>query len=181
MRLTALLVASFIVVAAGAAAAQDRNRPIDAFFGTFSGGAIAENEDSIYFAVTARDTDVTIRPEGKGFSVNWTSVIRRGGDPKKPDVRRKSTTKAFAPTGTAGLYRAAGKLADPLEGDELSWARIKGSTLTVYLMVIDSAGAYQLQRYDRTLSPTGMQLTFTRVKDGERVRTVKGRLVKTGK
>ena len=47
-------------------------------------------------------------------------------------------------------------------------------------MVIDKDGAYQLQRYERKLVGTGMELTFTRLKDGEQVRTVKGRLVKTG-
>ena len=53
--------------------------PVSAFFGTYSGGGVAENEDSIYFAVTARDMDVVIRPAGAGFNVTWTSVIRRGG------------------------------------------------------------------------------------------------------
>ena len=50
-----------------------------------------------------------------------------------------------------------------------------------YLMVIDDNGAYQLQRYERALSGLGMALTFTRLRDGEEVRTAKGRLVKTAK
>ena len=61
----------------------------------------------------------------------------------------------------------------------MSWARIKENALVVYLMVIDKEGAYQLQRYERKLVGTGMELTFTRLKDGEKIRTVKGRLVKT--
>ena len=48
-------------------------------------------------------------------------------------------------------------------------------------MVIDDNGAYQLQRYERALSGLGMALTFTRLRDGEEVRTAKGRLVKTAK
>ena len=48
-------------------------------------------------------------------------------------------------------------------------------------MVINESGAYQLQRYERKLSGSGMELTFTRLKDGEKVRTVKGRLIKTGR
>lgn len=179
MRLIAIALAA--LVCASTAAAQNRDLPISAFFGTFSGGGIAKNDDSIYFAVTARDIDVTIRARGKGFTVAWTSVIRRGGDPKRPDVRRKSTTMHFVPTGRGRMYRAAGVKSDLLKGDELAWARVRGNTLSVYLMRIDGKGAYQVQRYDRTLSAMGMQLVFTRIKDGERVRSVKGRLIKTGK
>jgi hypothetical protein len=152
--------------------------PVSAFFGTYSGGGVAENEDSIYFAVTARDMDVVIRPAGAGFNVTWTSVIRRGGDPSNPKIKRKSTTRVFAPSQRPGIYRATAS-ADPISGKEMCWARVKGQSLIVYQMVIGVDGAYQLQRYVRTLSGLGMQLTFTRIKDGDRVRTVKGRMVKT--
>ncbi len=157
---------------------QAADLPVSAFFGTYSGGGVAENEDSIYFAVTARDMDVVIRPAGTGFKVAWTSVIRRGGDPSNPTIKRRSTSRVFAPTKRPGIYRANDS-GDAVSGQEMSWARIKGQSLIVYQMVIGGDGAYQLQRYVRTLSGLGMQLTFTRIKDGERVRTVKGRLVKT--
>lgn len=170
--------AAFLGAMATGAAARDL--PISAFVGTFVGGGVAENEDSIYFAVTARDFDVKIRALGEGFAITWTSVIRRGGDPDRPRIRRKSTSMVFVPSGRAGLYRATAS-GDPLAGGEMSWARIRGNTLTVYLMIVEADGSYQIQRYDRTLSPEGMQLVFTRIKDGERVRTVKGRLVKTAR
>lgn len=162
----------------GAAAAQDVS--IRAFYGTFSGGAVAENADSIYFRATARDTDVVIRPAENGFTITWASVIRAGGDPKNPKVKRKETTKRFVPAKPPGLYRAVGSN-DPLDGGELGWATVKGKSLLIYLMVIGKDGAYQIQRYERALSGLGMQLTFTRVRDGEQVRTAKGRLVKTAK
>jgi len=180
MALRALLSAALVIIWANAAAAQERALPVSAFFGTFSGGGVAKNEDSIYFAVTARDFDVVIRPDGKGFAVTWTSVIRRGGDPNRPKVRRNSTTRRFVPSGRPGLFRAVVS-GDPIAGKELAWARIKGHALIVYQMVIGKDGAYQLQRYERKLSGLGMQLTFTRLKDGERVRTVTGKLVKTEK
>lgn len=154
--------------------------PVTAFFGKFSGGGVAENDDSIYFAVTARDFDVEIGPAPGGFQVTWTSVIRRGGSPDQPRVRKKSTTKAFVPSATRGVYRATNS-GDPLSGQELAWARVTGNTLLIYLMVLDERGAYQIQRYARKLSGTGMELTFTRVKDGEKVREVKGRLIKTAR
>ena len=166
-----------VVTPGGSRAAADL--PIAAFFGTFTGGGVAENRDSIYFAVTARDFDVVIRPEGAGFRIDWTSVIRRGGDPARPDIRRKKTTKILVPAGAPGVFRGTGS-GDPLAGGELCWARIAGNTLKIFLMMVDKAGIYELQQYDRTLSGTGMQLIFTSLRDGDRVRTVKGRLVKTG-
>ncbi|HEY5608479.1 MAG TPA: hypothetical protein VIM38_09100 [Alphaproteobacteria bacterium] len=173
------LIAAILVLVAGSAfAQQQRTVAPAAFFGVFSGGGVAESEDSAYFGTTARDLDVTIRAEGNGFSVAWTSVIRQGGDPNKPNVRRKVTTRVFQPlAGRPGLYRAADS-GDPIAGQEMSWARIRGATLTVYLMGIDPDGTYELQRYDRTVGPGGMQLTFTRERDGEKVRKVTGRMVK---
>jgi hypothetical protein len=157
---------------------QAADLPFSAFFGTFSGGGVAENEDSAYFALTARDMDVVIRPDGAGFKVTWTSVIRPGGNSSKPRIKRKTTTRAFAPTDRAGIFRADSS-ADPISGKEMCWAHIEGQSLIVYQMVIGGDGAYQLQRYARTLSGLGMQLTFTRIRDGERIRTVRGRLVKS--
>jgi hypothetical protein len=177
----AISLAAVLLALATPARLQAADLPVSAFFGTYSGGGVAENEDSIYFAVTARDMDVVIRPEGPGlpgFKVTWTSVIRRGGDPSNPKIKRKSTSRTFTPTKRAGIFRAADS-ADPVSGKEMSWARIRDQSLIVYQMVIGDDGAYQLQRYVRTLSGLGMQLTFTRLKDGERVRTVKGRMVKT--
>jgi len=47
-------------------------------------------------------------------------------------------------------------------------------------MAADEAGTYELQQYDRTLTGLGMNLTFERLRDGDQVRVVKGRLAKTG-
>ncbi len=150
---------------------------IKAFYGEFRGGGVAENADSVYFGVTARDFDVVIAPDGNGFKVTWTSVIRSGGTPGNPDVRRKSAALVFEPTARAGIWRARNS-ADPVTGGQVGWAHIRNNTLSVYLMVVRDDGRYELQQYDRTIMPTGMELVFTRLRNGEEVRTVKGRLVK---
>ena len=178
MRRFLAILAGVAAMAAGPAAAADVS--IRAFYGTFSGGAVAENADSVYFATTARDSDVVIRPDGEGFSVTWTSVIRGGGTPGDPDVRRKSDTRTFVPSGRPGLWRATDS-GDPTKGGEMGWARIEDRSLIIYLMVIDAKGRYQIQRYERTVGGLGMDLTFSRVRDGEQVRTAKGRLVKIAK
>ena len=166
------------VAATGMVQAADLS--IKAFYGKFQGGGVAENDDSLYFGVTARDFDVDIQPAGSGFSVTWTSVIHTGGTPGKPEARRKTSVRTFNAIGRAGIWRAD-ESKDPVGGGELCWARIKDNTLTVYLMVVRDDGAYELQQYDRTLLPTGMEMTFTRLRDGEKVRRVKGRLVKVAR
>jgi hypothetical protein len=176
----AVVVFAALVAFSAPASAQKRTLSISHFFGTFSGGGVAENEDSLYFAVTARDFDVVIGPADGGFKIAWTSVIRGGGGAGKPRVRKKSTTRTFIAGARPGLFTATSS-GDPLSGKEMAWARIKDNALMVYLMIVDDDGAYQIQRYERKLSGTGMELTFTRLKDGEKIRTVTGRLIKTGR
>lgn len=175
---TLAIVGVLAIFAAGSAQAADLS--IKAFFGKFQGGGVAENDDSLYFGVTARDFDVEIQPAGAGFSVSWTSVIRGGGAPGKPETRRKTSVRTFKPSGRPGIWKAD-ESKDPLAGGELSWARIAGNTMTVYLMVIRDNGAYELQQYARTILPSGMEMVFTRQRDGEKVRSVKGRLVKVAR
>ena len=122
------------------AAAQDLRVP--AFFGSFNGSGIAEDADSLYFGVTVRDLDVTIGPEANGFFVEWTSVIRAGGDPNNPDVRRKTTRVSFAPTDEPGVFKAPGS-GDPLTGEPVNWAYISDNTLTVNVFVIRDGGGYE--------------------------------------
>lgn len=177
--LFSIAISGFLFLAmAGAVSAASLN--IKAFYGKFQGGGVAENDDSLYFGVTARDFDVDIQPAGQGFSVTWTSVIRGGGVPEKPQSRRKTSTRTFKASARPGIWQAV-ESKDPVNGGELCWARIKDNTLTVYLMVLSDDGAYELQKYARTLLPTGMEMTFTRLRDGEKVRQVKGRLVKVAR
>lgn len=160
--------------------AEAKNLPISAFYGKFSGGGIAHNADSEYFAMTTRDFDVVIKPEGGGVRVDWTSVIRGGGDPLNPKVRRRKSSKILRATGTSNVFHGT-KSGNPLNGEELCWARIDKNTLTVFLMTVSKKGVYELQQYDRTLSGTGMTLLFRSWRDGDRLRSVSGRLVKTAR
>lgn len=179
VHLSVLAIAGLLAMfVAGGAQAADLS--IKAFFGKFQGGGVAENDDSLYFGVTARDFDVDIQPADTGFSVSWTSVIRGGGVPGKPESRRKTSMRTFKPSSRPGIWEAA-KSKGPVNGGELCWARVKDNTLTVFLMVVRKDGAYELQQYDRKILPTGMALIFTRLRDGDKVRSVKGRLVKVAR
>ena len=79
-----------------ALAAQDLK--IDAFVGQWQGSGISKTSQSLYFGETVRDFDVEIRRQGAGFTVKWTTVLRQGGDPDNPDVRRRSAEKTFNPS-----------------------------------------------------------------------------------
>ena len=149
-----------------------------AFYGTWTGSGVAENRDSIYFAVTQRDLDVIIKPAGDGFTVSWVTVIRKGGDPAKPNVRQREQTLTFRQVGKGRVWRAA-EAGDPFAGQAISWARIEKQTLTIYQMTVLANGAYEIDQYDRTLTGTGMDLKFSLRRDREPVRTVSAKLVKT--
>lgn len=174
----AAIVAVALLVVAVAPNAMAQTLPVDAFYGHFQGSGIAENEDSLYFGVTVRDLDVRIGPEAGGFYVEWTSVIRGGGDPNNPDVRKRSQRVSFSPSSKANVFTS--KSNNPMNG-ALIWARIKDRTLTVNVMRVSDTGSYTVQTYDRTVSGTGMILNFVNTKDGEPRRQVEARLVKVGK
>ncbi len=182
IRILAVAFAAFLALATGHGAparAADQLTPA-AFYGTWSGGGVSENKDSIYFHMTARDIDVTVRPAGDGFTIDWTTVIRRGGDPSHPNVRRVKTERRFLATGRPDVWRCTDS-GDPLADKELCWARVKDRTLSVRQLVLLDHGTYEIQQYDRTLGATGMTLHYTLLRDGSAVRTVTGRLVKVAK
>ena len=159
----------------GAKAAEQL--PLEAFYGNFQGSGIARTDASDYFGLTLRDFDVTIRPQGAGMSISWTTVLRQGGDPDNPDVRRKSNSLDFVPSDLPGVYRAASS-GDALAGQPLAWAYVNGYTLTVHSLVVLEGGGYVMQTYQRTLSDMGMALEFISIKNGETARRVEGRLTK---
>ena len=169
-----VLCAALAIAAPGALAADIK---LAGFFGTFKGNGVSENRDSLYFGVTVRDLDVTIEPAGKGFSIEWTTVIRRGGDPKNPKVRSKTQRMAFQPAGKGKVFKSTDN-GDLLSGQPYAWAYIKETALVIHIMSIDESGAYQMQSYTRTLVPTGMSFRFERIRNDEPVRTVNGKLTK---
>ena len=174
------LLAVFACAFAALPAAAQQNLTPTAFYGTWTGSGVAENRDSTYFAVTQRDLDVVIKPIDNGFTVTWTTIIREGGNPAQPNVRKREQTRTFRPA-PQGRWWRADESGDPLSGQSLVWARIEKQTLSVYQMTVLPNGSYETQQYDRTLSGTGMDLKFTMRREREPVRTVNAKLVKTAR
>ena len=169
-----LIVALLLLTGGPAALAKDV--AINAFYGKWSGSAMSETEISTHFQVTSRDLDVRIEPAGAGFLLSWTTIQRQKGAANNPTAVNKTTTMSFMPTDKPNIWRSS-EASDPLRG-VYAWARIKERTLTVNTLRITDDGGYEMQTYDRTLAPEGMLLRFTRHRDGEQLRTAKGRLVK---
>jgi hypothetical protein len=162
-----------LLLALGMSPSRAEPTAIAAFVGTFTGIGVAESYDDIYAPETVRDLDVVIAARGPDFSVTWTTVVRSVGGKAK----RKTRTLSFASTGVGSQYRND-VLDDPF-GDGLAWAGIEEQTLSVFVLNIDAKGGYQLQRYARTLTGLGMDLAFTRKVDGEDLRVVKAKLVRS--
>lgn len=150
---------------------------IDPFIGTYRGHSIADNAAGLL----PRDLSVVIARRDKGFSVEWTTVIHEAAGVS----RRNSYTITFIPTRRPNIYSSAMKTnvfggrqaMDPLQGDPFFWARIRGRTLTVYALMITDEGGYEMQVYERTLSDGGdLELDFSRVRDGQVLRNITGRL-----
>ena len=145
--------AGVVVVAlfAGGAVIAAGNLPVMAFAGHFTGTGLARNDLSEYFNLTVRDLDVVLIPRDDGFVLTWTTVLRSGGDPDNPSIKRKTTSLTFVPAQNEGVFRTVRK-SDPLNGEPYAWARIREQTLTVHSLVISDDGSYEIHTYDRGTS-----------------------------
>jgi hypothetical protein len=182
MRASAGVFALTLLVAIGVSSmrpAVAADRKISSFYGVYAGQSISAKGEGL----SARDLSVEIKPAKGGFNLSWTTVThKRSGAPS-----RKSYSIDFSKSPRKGIWGSAQRRdafgnmqpINPLhEGDPFVWATIKGDTLTVYALLITSNGGYELQTYARTLTAKGLQLTFTRLRNGERLKAISGVLVK---
>ena len=152
---------------------------IEPFFGKYTGHATyTENNIEIN-----RDLGVLIRETDEGFKVDWEVTTVR------PD--KKSKTKkysiSFTPTKRDHVFEAAmqpsifggKKPLDPIKGDPYVWARILDQTLTIYALLINDDGGYELLSYDRSLADNGLNLNYSRIHDGNQLKTISSFLEKS--
>ena len=155
-----------------AANANDYER----FYGVYDGEAISETDGLLQ----TRDLRVTLEETSGGFNLTWTLVTHKDGG----RVKRQEYSVNFEPTRREGIYRSAMRQnvfgqqipMDPLNGDPYVWGRVEGDSLIVHGMIILDDGGYEMQRWVRTLTEDGMHMEFSRVRNGEVMRTVEGHL-----
>lgn len=146
---------------------------IEPFIGNYVGSAEVVDADG---TATPRDMSVSIQEIRGGFNVSWTTTTYR------PDGRVKegSYSVDFRTTERPDVYSAAMKRnvfghevpLDPMKGEPFVWGRIVGDTLTVFSLFIGETGDYELQQFDRTLTEGGLNLSFSRFRNGEKSRSV---------
>lgn len=144
-----------------------------AFVGKYTGSAEVISADG---NATKRDMSVEISLTDDGFVVGWTSVSYKSDG----RVKEKSYSIDFIPTDRPNVFAAAQKKdvfghlvqLDPMKGEPFVWARIIEDTMTVYSLFVNDDGGYEMQQFDRTLTEGGLQLEFTRVRNGQHERSV---------
>ncbi len=156
------------VAGVATAEAADFNR----FVGDYAGSAQVENHGG----TSQRDMSVAIRATKAGFEVNWKSISH------KPDgrLKEKEYTIGFLPTRRDGIYSSAMGVnvfgnpvpLDPMKGDPYVWGRISGDTLTVFSLLIDRDGGYEMQEYNRTLAAGGLNLEYLRIRNGKKLKSI---------
>ena len=178
MRIFTFLLIGFVCLAAMPAAA-DVDHPIEPFVGRYIGHDIASNDPSF----SSRDAAVAIRKKGDGFIVDWSTTTHL----PTGKVKRKSYSIHFRPTNRGSIFASAMRKnkfgapvpLDPLKGEPYVWARIVDKTLTVYALLVTDEGGYEMQVYERTVTASGLELLFTRIRDGEQYRTITAKLDRT--
>ncbi|MDA7964177.1 hypothetical protein [Ruegeria sp.] len=146
---------------------------IDAFFGDYVGSANVVDADG---TETPRDMSVSIHETKDGFNVSWTTTTYK----LDGRVKDEKFSVDFQPSVRPDVYSAAMKRnvfghevqLDPMKGEPFVWGRIEGDTLTVFSLFIDANGGYELQQFDRTLADGGLDLSFSRFRNGVKSRSV---------
>jgi hypothetical protein len=169
------LVAALILLAAARAAVADAG--LDSFVGRYHGAAHGESADG-FFIVTLRDVTVDLRREGDGFRLAWSTLIGDAAEGTAPaNSRHRDTVLHFIPGQAPGTFRTL-EAAEPFSGRSGAWATLDGNRLTVRVLVIDGAGGWELQTYERTLEGDVMSLRFSRLGSGQPELVVTGRLTR---
>ncbi len=166
-----VLAAALVLFGAYAAVAQAE---IARFAGDYVGSAELVRADG---SRSPRDLSVSIRAVEDGFAVQWTTVTRRANGTRK----QSNYNIEFHPSDRPGVYAAGMRRnvfghavqLDPMKGEPYVWARIAGDTLSVYSLFVDAAGGYEMQQFDRTLAPGGLDLLFSRIRDGENQHSIR--------
>ncbi|WP_368040405.1 hypothetical protein [Ruegeria atlantica] len=146
---------------------------ISPFVGDYVGSANVVDDDG---TETPRDMSVSIHEMKNGFNISWTTTTYKADG----RIKEQKFSIDFKQSDRADVFSAAMKRnvfghevpLDPMQGEPFVWGRIQGDTLTVFSLFIGETGDYELQQYDRTLAEGGLDLSFSRFRNGEKSRSV---------
>jgi len=149
---------------------------LEQFFGKYAGPAVTDEQGSI----TNRDLRVEISPHKQGFTVRWVSQSWLGGG----EVKRKNYIIDFYPTTRPHIFQAGMRTdkfghqvpLDPMRGEPYIWARVAGPSLFIHALHVLEDGGYEVQTYVRTATTQGLNIQYSRRRDGKLLRSVTGLL-----
>ncbi|WP_421600079.1 hypothetical protein [Ruegeria sp. MALMAid1280] len=143
------------------------------FVGSYVGSANVVDEDG---SETPRDMSVSIKELKNGFNVSWTTTTYKADGRVKDqkfsiDFKQSDRSDVFSAAMKRNVFGHEVPL-DPMQGEPFVWGRIEGDTLTVFSLFIGETGDYELQQFDRTLAEGGLDLSFSRFRNGVKSRSV---------
>ena len=146
---------------------------ISPFVGDYIGSANVVDNDG---TETPRDMSVSIQERKNGFNVSWTTTTYKADGRIKTqkfsiDFKQSDRADVFSAAMRHNVFGHDVPL-DPMQGEPFVWGRIDGDTLTVFSLFIDETGGYELQQFDRTLAEGGLNLSFSRFRNGVKSRSV---------
>ena len=181
----AVVAAAALLLAAAEGRAHAAAGDLQEFYGTYVG--TAEVRDLTTGETGERHLDIVIEPrEPSGFRLHWVSVSLVDGRRDVPGVERRVQSVLFAPAEESDFFvevqeespfRERGQTL-PMRGDPVRWAYLDGDTLHVASFVVLEDGRYELQLYERTLTPTGLDIEFQRLVDGVLLTRIVGHTVR---
>lgn len=164
---------------------------LEQFFGTYVGSAeTTEGSDADETGsdrTFVRDLDAVIEPyRGDGFTITLVTVMHAKEGRATPGARRRVLVATFRAADRPGVFLpvaekslfSTSRRRDPMEGDEVIWARIEDQTLSVFSLQIGPDGRSYLLSYHRTLTEDGLDILFTRQVDGVLDKRIEGRMVR---
>ncbi len=165
--------AAFVLASVMPAYAEDM--PIEHFVGRFTGEGRIQTGDGAETPIAGRQSEVEITVTDTGFSLYWNTLMVDEANPA--EVKVKANQLNFVRTGTPGVFRSDEENG-VWSGKPVTWAYIADTTLYVSSVIIKEDGSYDVTTYARTVTNNDLDLVFTRVRDGEQVRRVTGRLAR---
>lgn len=185
MRPMPLIAAALLAAALLWMPAAARADALAPYLGSYVGLATVYNQDGV--EIEQREVDILIRRAPRdGFTIIWTNLTLVDGRRDVPGVVRRLEQVTFYPGDLDGVYveEMRGSLferrRDPqfTGGDPLRWARINDDRITVFALALLDDGQYELQSYDRILTPEGLRLVYERRVEGRLERRIEGRAVR---
>ena len=159
------------------------DRKIEDFYGRYLGQGTEMRVDPaapMKKPAQKRMSEVIIEPAKgtDGFIISWSTLRAKDhNNPGAAEADVKTYHQTFRTTTQSGVFNDITS-GDPLRGATTSWAHLHGSTLSIFQVQLDPEGGYYVTQYDRTLTPKGMDVRFTRIENSKIVRAVQLSLAK---